>query len=129
MPETTDADAAAVGVDLAGSRAHIASLDLEGLRRFSDRIAVELVQARRDLRANEDAEDARLSIAEATIERLTGPEARERLARHLFIQAAATLGWHETNASTWDSGDRRINRAAWLVRADETLAVIASKDT
>lgn len=74
----------------------------------------------------------------AEVERLTGPEARERLARHLFMKGGG-------DGVTWDQRELAIQQVRggpngeWLARgmtenfgriyarADELLAVIAGK--
>jgi hypothetical protein len=80
----------------------------------------------RDLAANESFEDGRLAIAEATIARLTGPEARERLARRLFLDAHHGDEYAQRH---WDfGGDQHVNKEPWRAKADEVMAVIAGKE-
>jgi hypothetical protein len=52
-----------------------------------------------------------------------GPEARERLARHLFHRSMQD----RKIAATWDDADEG-QRDQWRNEADETLAVIAGKE-
>ncbi|MFF0822453.1 hypothetical protein ACFYUR_18990 [Micromonospora haikouensis] len=53
------------------------------------------------------------------------PDARERLARHLYLQANPTDPWA---AAHWDAGGQHVARAAWLQRADLALAVITGQE-
>lgn len=75
--------------------------ELSALRDENAELRANLERVRAELAANEHHEDGRLSIAEATIERLTGPEARERLARHLYVEGCAL---EAEAAARWDAG-------------------------
>lgn len=55
-------------------------------------------------------------------------DARERLARHLYLEGSPA-NWRGTAELGWDRQDDRINRDAWLARADAILAIIIGKDT
>ena len=59
--------------------------------------------------------------------RLVAADARERLARHLYV-GGSPADWRGTAELAWNRQDNRINRDAWLNRADELLAVISGKD-
>lgn len=59
--------------------------------------------------------------------RLIRSDARERLARHLYIEAAPE-DWRPTAELAWDRSDERVRRERWLARADEMLAVVAGKE-
>lgn len=54
-------------------------------------------------------------------------DARERLARHLYIEASPE-DWRPTAELAWDRDDPRVRRGKWLSRAEEMLAVITRKD-
>ncbi|HEU5107123.1 MAG TPA: hypothetical protein VFT95_00960, partial [Micromonosporaceae bacterium] len=57
----------------------------------------------------------------------SGLEARERLARRLFLDAH--LGDRYAQQQ-WDfGGDQHVNREPWLARATKYLAVIAGKES
>lgn len=90
---------------------------------------IERYEATGDCRTEDEVIRDRLSHAEATIERLTGPEARERLARHLYITARGRDAESRAfAASIWDASPSAELRHAWRGRADEALAVIAGKE-
>lgn len=99
----------------------LASLTYDDVDRLVDEDPIKLRDvawtALCDLRANEGSGDARLTIAEATIARLTGPEARERLARHIH-HTYGIGGWD------WEEIDERI-QDKFRAQADEAMAVIA----
>lgn len=81
---------------------------------------IERYEATGDCRTEGELIRDRLTAAEATIERLTGPEARERLARHLRIRYGIG-GW------TWDEMDEE-SRERFRVLADEAIAALAGEE-
>ncbi|MET0416652.1 MAG: hypothetical protein ABW022_11595 [Actinoplanes sp.] len=53
------------------------------------------------------------------------PDARLRLARHLFISANTASSWAERH---WDfGGDQHVNRQPWLEKADTILNLITEE--
>jgi hypothetical protein len=54
------------------------------------------------------------------------PDARERLARHLYLLSAQTDQGRRTPAETWDGAE--FDRTPWLAQADEILPVITGKE-
>lgn len=89
---------------------------------------VERYEATGDCRTEDEITRDRLAEAEATIERLTGPEARERLARHLWVKACSDDPTaQQIAAADWDRGDC-VDRTRWYAEADEIMAVIAGKE-
>lgn len=54
------------------------------------------------------------------------PDARDRLARHLYLQA--NTNQQGRAAGLWDRNHPKAERDAWLTRADVLLAVINGKE-
>ena len=74
--------------------------------------------------ANEVALTAAARSAECRkVAALTGPQSRERLARHLFLR----LMRDRKIKATWDDTDES-QRDQWRKEADELLAVIAGEE-
>lgn len=54
------------------------------------------------------------------------PDARDRVARRLYLLSAKTEQWRRIFTETWDQGE--IDRAPWLVQADTILAIATGKE-
>jgi hypothetical protein len=59
--------------------------------------------------------------------RLIDGDARKRLARHLYLDAAEPL-WRRTRSWAWDHDTDEGGREPWLAKADAILAVIAGRE-
>ncbi len=88
-------------------------------------VALETPGSHTDLNCEDAARIGRALLAAAAVR--PAPDARERLARHLFLDRARG-DWRATAAAGWDSGDDRINKHTWRAKADTMLAVITGQD-
>ncbi len=61
----------------------------------------------------------------AELARITGADARERLARHLWLDSRPNDPYA---AAHWQAGDSFVNKEPWRRKADAALAVIAGKE-
>ncbi len=61
-----------------------------------------------------------------TVSRLVAPDAREQLARHLFLRNSPA-DWRDHDALRWDQRSETINYDAAYAEADAILAVITGQ--
>ena len=74
--------------------------------------------------AAEHAHDA-TPVRLDTVSRLVAPDARERLARHLWLDSRPDDPYA---AAHWQAGDSFVNKEPWRRKADAALAVITGRE-
>lgn len=100
--------------------------DPVGLRDLAWRLCSELETARAVAQGNKRHVAALTEAYEELETRALAPDARERLARHLFVTYGTTGMTPDHAARIWES--RRIGREGWLARADDAFTEITGKD-